>query len=167
MTIDKDIALIKLQEEQLQFTTFTDAEAWSLGQAMRALAEQRKLPLVIDIRMGARQMFYTALPGTVADNGEWVRRKVNTVMRFGASSYRVALAMKREGKGFEAARGIDPMEYAAAGGGFPITIRNVGVVGCITVSGVPQRDDHGFVVEALCAHLGVAHKEIQLPPESH
>ena len=44
---------------------------------------------------------------------------------------------------------LDPDEFAAHGGGFPITIRDVGVVGVVTVSGLPQPQDHAFVVEQL------------------
>jgi uncharacterized protein (UPF0303 family) len=130
---------------------------------MRAMAEQRELPLVIHIEVAGRQLFYAALPGTGPDNFSWASRKVKTVMRFHASSYRVGLQHGPQ-RPFNADRGIDPMTHAPAGGGFPIAIRNVGVVGCVAVSGIPQREDHGFVVEALCAHLGKPHAALALPP---
>jgi uncharacterized protein (UPF0303 family) len=37
---------------------------------------------------------------------------------------------------------LDPGQYAAHGGAFPIIIRNGGVVGTMTVSGLPQVEDH-------------------------
>jgi len=43
--------------------------------------------------------------------------------------------------------------FAAHGGAFPIRIRDVGVVGSISVSGLPQADDHAFVVEMIEAFL--------------
>lgn len=163
MTIESDIAQIKAQEAALQFTTFTEADAWGLGSAMRVAAERQNLPLVIHIEIAGRQLFYTALPGTGPDNASWAKRKVNTVMRFHAASYRVGL-QHGPGRDFGPARGIDPIDFAPAGGGFPIAVQNVGVVGCIAVSGVPQRQDHGFVVEALCAHLNHPHESLALPP---
>ena len=164
MTIETDIAKIKAQEEALQFASFAEAEAWTLGSAMRAAAERQKLPLVIHIEVAGRLLFFAALPGTVPDNASWARRKVNTVMRFHAASYRVGLQHKKDGKSFGADRGLDPLDYAPAGGGFPIAIRGVGVVGCVAVSGIPQRKDHAFVVEALCAQLGQSVASLALTP---
>ena len=165
MSIESDIARIKLQEERLRFSAFDEAAAWVLGSAMRERALAAKLPFVIDIRTGIRPLFYTALPGSAPENADWVRRKVNTVYRFEAASYRVGLEHKKSGKPFDQSRGMNPIDFAPAGGGFPIRIGSV-VAGAATVSGVPQRDDHNFVVECLAAHLGVPYAEIQLPPES-
>ena len=67
---------------------------------------------------------------------------------------------------FDAARGLNLMDYAPQGGGFPIHIKGTGVVGAVTVSGVPERQDHGFVVEMLCRFLGVDHKMLELGPET-
>ena len=111
-------------------------------------------------------IFYTALPGSTPENPDWVRRKVNTVYRFHKSSYRVGREYQLSGKAFDASRGLDPMDYANAGGGFPINLKGTGVVGVVTVSGVPQREDHGFVVEMLCHFLGVEHAMLELGPEN-
>jgi uncharacterized protein (UPF0303 family) len=165
MSLADDIAIIKRQEAALQFQHFSENDAWTLGGHMRARALERKLPLVMDIRTGTRPLFYTALPGTTPENPDWVRRKINTVYRFEACSYRVGLELKQRGMALDHTRGVDPLQFAAAGGGFPIRIGSI-VVGAVTVSGIPQRDDHNFVVESLAAFLGVAYNELALPPES-
>lgn len=165
MSIENDITRIKLQEQRLHFSSFTEADAWGLGSAMRAKAVARNLPFVIDIRIGIRPLFYTALPGSTPENPDWVRRKANTVYRFEAASYRVGLEYKLKGHGLDASRGIDPMNFASHGGGFPIRLAG-NVVGAVTVSGIPQREDHNFVVECLAEWLKTPLAEIQLAQEN-
>ncbi len=165
MSIAEDISQIEIQEAALRFKSFGEADAWALGSQMRAAAEAAKLPLVIDIRIGARQLFYAALPGTVTDNAEWVRRKSNSVLRFHKSTYLLGRMVEQRGGGFDQSRGIDVLDFASAGGGFPIHLEGTGVIGAITVSGIPQRDDHGFVVKQLCIFLKQSHSELALGPE--
>jgi len=164
MSLIEDIAKIVDQESALCFPAFSEADAWALGFQMRQSAVQQKLPLVIDIRINNRQLFYTALPGTLPDNSEWVRRKVNSVLRFHKSTYRLGRETERDGKPFDRSHGIDTMDYAKDGGGFPIHVKGIGVVGAITVSGVPQRQDHSFVVEQLCTYLKQDHGRLALTP---
>jgi uncharacterized protein (UPF0303 family) len=166
VSLADDIACLKRQEERLHFKGFDERAAWKLGTQMRDMAMAKKLPLVMDIRIGVRPLFYFAMPGTTPENPDWVRRKVNSVYRFEASSYRTALEYKLKGNPFDVARGIDPMQYAPAGGGFPIRIIGTGVVGAVTVSGIPQRDDHAFVAENIAQHLGVNYADIALGPEA-
>lgn len=166
MTIENDITLITRQEEALRFKAFSEADGWALGSQMREEALRRGLPLVIDIRIATRPLFYTALPGTTPENPDWVRRKVNTVYRFQKSSYRVGREYALKGSVFDASRGLDLMDYAPAGGGFPIHLAGTGVVGAVTVSGIPQRQDHGFVASMLCRYLGVDYRPLELPPEN-
>ncbi len=166
MSATKDISAIMLQEQALRFAKFDEQDAWSLGAQMREAAAQQKLPLVIDIHMGNRQMFYACLPGTAPDNETWVRRKLNSVLRFHKSSYRLGRESQVSGKAIDLSRGVDVMEYVDAGGSFPIHISGTGVVGAVTVSGIPQRDDHGFVVEQLCLFLKQDHAKLALGPET-
>jgi uncharacterized protein (UPF0303 family) len=49
--------------------------------------------------------------------------------------------------------GLDPAEYAAHGGAFPLRVPHIGVVGVVTVSGLPQAEDHALVVEAIEDYL--------------
>ncbi|MCB1380065.1 MAG: heme-degrading domain-containing protein [Alphaproteobacteria bacterium] len=165
MSLEQDIARLALQEERLRFKQIDEADAWALGCQMRAAALARKMPFVIDIRVANRPLFTTALPGSTPENPEWVRRKINTVMRFHKSSYRVGLEYELRGVRLDQSRGVDPLDFAAAGGGFPIHVIGTGVVGTVTVSGVPQRDDHNFVVEMLCQFLTIPLADVALAPE--
>ena len=45
-------------------------------------------------------------------------------------------------------------EYACCGGGFPLTVKTIGVIGTICVSGLPHMEDHKLIVDALEEYLG-------------
>ena len=165
MSITTDIEKIKQQELALHFERFSEADAWALGSQMREAAIALKHPFVIDIRVAGRNLFYTALPGAVPDNQTWVEHKINVVMRYHKSSYRKGRELAQTGKQLDESQGVLPIDYATHGGSFPIAIKNVGVVGTITVSGIPQRDDHNFVVEHICRYLKLDHKMLALGPE--
>jgi uncharacterized protein (UPF0303 family) len=149
------IASLEAQEEQLVFARFSNADAWRLGSAMAAAAIERALPVTIDIRRHGQQLFHVALPGTTAENDSWIDRKVNVVNRFAAASYLVGRRLEARGIALDEAIGVEPRLFAAHGGAFPIRIRDVGVVGTVTVSGLPQADDHAFVTEMIGAFLSI------------
>jgi uncharacterized protein (UPF0303 family) len=56
-------------------------------------------------------------------------------------------------------------DYATHGGSFPLNVAGAGIVGSVTVSGLPQRADHELVVEALCALLGRDYAQLRLAAE--
>lgn len=165
MAIADDIETLKRQEAALRFAVFSEDDAFRLGTQMRNRAADAGLPIVIDIRIAGRKLFYAALPGTSPDNEEWVRRKINVVMRYHKCSYRVGRELAAKGEALDHGRGVEPIDVAPHGGCFPIHIEGVGVVGTVTVSGIPQRDDHRFVFDNLCAFLGVDPAPLALGPE--
>lgn len=158
-----DIALVKKQEIELALPAFDEDVAFALGSAIRTRALAEGLSLVVDIRTWDRQLFFAATGGTSFDNAEWVRRKVNSVRRFQRASYR--LVLERGEVPFPPQAGADPADYVIAGGGFPIRVTGAGIVGALTISGLPGRDDHGVAVDALCDHLQLDKKIFALPKQ--
>jgi uncharacterized protein (UPF0303 family) len=144
------------QEALLQFTEFTNEIAFAVGMSLVEAARADALPVTVDVRRGGQQLFHCALPGTSADNDAWIRRKNRVVTRFGHSSFYIGTQLASKGTTIEQRSLLDPTRYAAHGGAFPVLIRNVGVVGTITVSGLPQQEDHALVVRVLAEFLGVA-----------
>ncbi|WP_433265012.1 heme-degrading domain-containing protein [Actinosynnema sp. CS-041913] len=134
------------QEERLVFTSFTNEDALALGTLMVDAAREQGLPVVVSVRRGRQRLFHAALPGTSADNDGWIERKSRVVDRYGRSSFWVGESFRAQGKSFEADSYLDPREYSAHGGVFPVNIAGVGLVGTVGVSGLPQADDHAFVV---------------------
>lgn len=59
----------------------------------------------------------------------------------------------------ETAPWMDVRSYSGSGGGFPIVVAGVGLVGTVAVSGLRHDLDHAFIVEALEQFLGVAPAE--------
>lgn len=153
MSTAEDLTRIALQEQELQFTTFDEEAAWRLGSQVRALAVARKLVLVVDVRRFGHPLFYSALAGTTPDNVEWVRRKGNVVARFHRSSYGMKLELEEKKSNLHDRYGLPIADYAGHGGSFPIRTVGAGVIGSITVSGLPDRADHQLAVEALCLEL--------------
>lgn len=164
MAAAEDIALVKKQEQELVLAQFDEKAAFALGSSIHARAVAEGLGLVVDIRTWDRQIFFAATAGTSADNAEWVRRKINTVRRFQKSSYR--LVLERGGDAtFPEIVNAPPSEFVIAGGGFPIGVKGAGIIGALTISGLPGRRDHGVAVDALCDHLGFDKSAYALPPE--
>jgi uncharacterized protein (UPF0303 family) len=164
MAKEDDIALVKKQEQDLVLSEFNENVAYALGSAIRERALAEGLSLIVDIRTWDRQMFFAATDGTSADNAEWVRRKANTVRRFQRASYRMVLE-RGEAIPFAPHAGADPADYVIAGGGFPIRVQGAGIIGCLAISGLPGRSDHGVAVAALCDHLGLDRATYALPAE--
>jgi uncharacterized protein (UPF0303 family) len=142
------------QERTLQFVRFTNDDAWALGSAFVAAARAGDLAVVIDISRAGQQLFHAALPGTSPDNDTWIERKGRVVTRFGHSSLYLGQQCRDAGTTFEERFGLPLAEYAAHGGGFPVIVRDVGVVGVIAVSGLPQLLDHQLIVDVLRDYLG-------------
>ncbi|MEW2618761.1 heme-degrading domain-containing protein [Streptomyces sp. NPDC048106] len=144
------------QEERLVFRRFTYEDAWALGSLLVDLARARRAPVAIDIHRAGQQLFHAALPGSTPDNDAWITRKRRVVERYGASSYLVGSRFRAKGSTFEASSRLDPDAYAAHGGSFPVRVEHAGVIGAVTVSGLPQVEDHRLVVAALERFLGDA-----------
>jgi uncharacterized protein (UPF0303 family) len=136
-------------EQELQFRGFDYDDALRLGLKLVERAKELASPVAIDICRNGQQLFHCALPGTSADNDAWIRRKNNVVNHYGHSSLYVGAQFRSKGSTFEQSSRLDPGQYAAHGGAFPIIVRNVGVVGTVTVSGLPQEADHRLVVGVL------------------
>jgi uncharacterized protein (UPF0303 family) len=165
MGVKEDLEQVTLQERELRFQHFDAQVAWELGTRLRAAAVEREQAVVIDVRRFGQPLFYAALEGTTPDNVEWVRRKNNLLARYHRSSYGMGLQMKLKGETLES-RGHALADFAAHGGAFPITVVGAGIVGSVTISGLPQRQDHELVIEVLCSLLGKDYAALKLGLES-
>ncbi|MFG3285798.1 heme-degrading domain-containing protein [Streptomyces sp. NPDC048111] len=140
---------LEAEQQRLVLRHFTYEDAWRLGTLLRGLAVERGAPVVIDVRHGTRQVFRCALLGSSADNDAWIDRKRRVAERYAAPSFLVGARFRAKGTTFEESSRLDPDSHAAHGGSYPVAVEGVGVVGTVTVSGLPQAEDHALVAEAL------------------
>ncbi|WP_049629163.1 heme-degrading domain-containing protein [Cellvibrio sp. pealriver] len=137
------------QEDELQLHHFNNATAWELGNLIRLGADKISASVSIEVYAFEQVVFSYAMPGTSKDQQDWIRRKRQAVMRFGNSSYYLGQYNAAKNRDFEAIPYLDPKEYCAHGGSFPIRIKNGGIIGAVTVSGLPQETDHQLAVDAM------------------
>lgn len=133
----------------LQLSGFDYATAWALGAWMQAEAAARNLQIAIEVSHGKTVVFFALMPGATPDNPDWTRRKRAVALRFHRSSLHMRLLCEQHGWNFADRFRLSDADYAASGGGVPIAVRGVGVVGAAAVSGLPDMEDHALVVTAL------------------
>lgn len=158
----RDLERLALQEQRLVLPRFDADDAWALGSALRQRALERGVAVSIEIRLARETVFFCAMTGTAPANADWARRKRNVVELLHQSSYHVGRQLAREGSTLEAKMGLPLRDHATHGGCVPLRVAGVGVVGTATVSGLPQREDHAMLVEALAPRCGVPLEDIAL-----
>lgn len=154
-TLDAQLKDIEKQEQDLKFTKFDNNIALKLGLMLIEKGKKLTKPITIDVNKNGHQLFHYSFEGTSPDNDEWVRKKNNVVNRFYRSSLYIGLKLKLANKSIEEKYLISSKEYAPYGGSFPIIIKNTGIIGTITVSGLSQEEDHNLVVETIKEYLKI------------
>ncbi|MBD8657330.1 heme-degrading domain-containing protein [Oxalobacteraceae sp. CFBP 13730] len=152
-TATVSLAALLREEQQLQFDRFDDDTARAVGAQLVARAERERKTVTIQVTRGDAVLFKQAMPGASPDHADWIRRKNNLVGRTGHSSFYTHNEVRQGGGDHDALPGLDMRDYAAHGGAFPVITRGQGVVGTVTVSGLPGPDDHALVVAALKDYL--------------
>ncbi len=141
------------QEAEHRFETLDFDAAWTIGGLIRDRAAQISAPVAIEVYAFGQVLFVSALPGSTADNLEWMRRKRNTVLRLGHSSMFAGLNYETSGQRMEQQNYIDHREYTDHGGSFPLLLKNGAIIGAVSVSGLPSHEDHALVVWGISQYL--------------
>lgn len=152
MTSFPDSATLMAEARILVFQRFDETTALSLGQRLVDMARAENLPVVINIRSTARCYFHAALPGSAPLNDLWAARKSATALLFQEASLLVGVRNREKGETL-AKHGLSTDTHADHGGAVPIIVEGSGMVACVTVSGLPQVDDHRLAVRAIMAVL--------------
>lgn len=137
------------EHKDLQFTSFSNKKALRIGHKLLEIAEEKDLAITIDITRHNQQLFHYACEGTSLDNDEWVKRKSNVVNHFGKSSFYIKHFLEQNKTSLEQMFFLNQNEYSPFGGSFPIIIKDTGCIGTITVSGLPDEEDHKLVISVI------------------
>ena len=115
-------------------------------------APTRMLQYIPKPNVGLNQFSTGAYKERINDNKAAGRVDFNSP-RFGTSSIYY----------FNDRYNLPDADYAAHGGCFPIHVIGAGIIGAVTVSGLPQREDHNLAVEAICLTLNLDPNPLRLP----
>ena len=157
-----DLDRLARQAERLTFPRFDEGTAWELATRLRADAERRGTPISVEVRLAGQTVVFFAMPGTSPGNADWARRKRNTVELLQKASYRLGGEFAHGGNTLEGLMGLPLRDYCDHGGAVPIRVDGIGMVGVVTVSGLPQREDHEMAVAAIAGLCGVPVAEVAL-----
>lgn len=149
----RQYANLEAEEAELRFDQFNRSDALALGLRLIELARDYPEPVAVEITVNGLVVFRHFTDGSLADSELWLDRKRRTVNMFAMSSLRFMYRLEMYGQTLED-RKLDPNEYAAGGGGFPIVLRNAGLIGSICVSGMAHTDDHKVIVDAIKSYRG-------------
>lgn len=153
MDAERERRRVEAEVRDLEWEAFSNDDALAVGLAVIEKARARGVAISVDVERGGQRLFHFAMAGTTPDNAAWIERKKNLVKRVFTSSYAYGLKLEAQGSTL-ADEGIDPLTHAAHGGCLPVVVKGTGFVGTVTVSGLPQREDHELAVEAMREVLG-------------
>jgi uncharacterized protein (UPF0303 family) len=137
------------EEQELRFRSFTNDTALELGLLVVDEAKRRDKRITVDITRKGHRLFLHAMEGMSPENEDWIRRKNNVSNHFGTSSWHTACRLRSEGATIEEKYGLPLADYVGAGGAFPLFVEGEGQIGTVTVSGLPDQEDHDLLVSAL------------------
>ena len=148
------MSAVKQQESLLCFDHFTEDDAWKLGVFLAERVRSQGLALAVCIRkISGHILFQHCTKGTTLSNQQWMNRKFNTVLLTEGASLRAWANLMDRGQTPQD-QGVNPLDYAYCGGGFPIRLKSGELVAVAIVSNLPHREDHRFIASALADYLG-------------
>jgi uncharacterized protein (UPF0303 family) len=139
-----------MTEQLPDFDHFDHDDAWHIGSTLVARCRVEGLPVTISIWLGEQRVFHVALPGTSADNDDWVDRKARVVRRFARPSLEVYEHYVKHNPEFFTVFGLSRADYAPGEGAVPIRVHGA-LVGVLAISGLESGGDHDLAVSGLRA----------------
>ena len=141
------------EENGLSFSKFTYAMARDLFEKAVEYMEAPKdgfKPMGVEVMLNGMPVYTHYQYGSTKNTIAWIESKRKTVEYFGLSSACIDVRSNTMGVDeFCDKFGIDPYEYKLCGGSFPIIVKELGMVGTVSVTGLKRGEDHEICVKAL------------------
>lgn len=135
--------------KQIELDSFSNRTAFEMASKIIELAKNRNQNIAVEIMRLNHTIFLYVDDNLPADKHNWLRRKANVAKQFEESSLSVKNDLREGNMTLEKTFGLDEKDFIAKGGSIPIFIKNVGMVGVITVSGLHDEEDHKIIIDAL------------------
>lgn len=151
------------EENNLSFTHFTYEDAAVLFDFLRSKINEPKngfKPMGIEIVMNGMPVYSYYQYGATKSSIAWIKGKRKTVEYFGLSAAYVDVWAKETGEEIFCSRYGLNTEFRVCGGGFPIIVKGLGMIGIVAVTGLTRQEDHQICV------AGLTHVKFFQSPES-
>ena len=144
---------LKNEEQILILPSVDIAGALEIGEIAKSIADLRKLPVAIQVRLDNWIVYHTSLPGSTIENHWWIDRKARVVMLKHHSTMHERVSAEERGVDWHKENNLLDETHAIHGGGLPLITKDKGFVGVLLISGLPQVEDHLLGVEVLTEFL--------------
>lgn len=149
----KLLNILEEQEKLLVFNEFTKENGIELGEILKDVIKDTPKPLSLRVFLNDEIVYEYTMEGDFEKRFGWTSRKYNLIKKTGHSSMHGKVRKIYLNELQDLAKQDDI--YGFGCGGFPIIVKNKGIIGAIAVSGLPDPLDHFYVVEALERMLNI------------
>ena len=136
------LAEIEQDEKFFKFDFFDNQKAITLG---NGLIDNSPKPIAVIIELAGLVVFQAVANGSVPNNLDAAKLKLNVAKRWGKSSHWWHFWMRSTGRNVHDFPWLNPNDYMDLGGAFPIFL-NDQLVGAVAISGMAPQDDHNLLI---------------------
>jgi uncharacterized protein (UPF0303 family) len=144
-----DLKELDRVEQDLEFITFSHQDALALGNRIVQYARENNAAVAVHIERNRVPVFTHLMDGTSEENYVWLFRKKRIVDHYSRSSAYIEERFIQSGASHAEHSLLPTADYQAVGGSLPIRVKNVGMVGSVTVGGLTGELDHAYAVEGI------------------
>lgn len=144
---------LALEARTLMLPSLTQAEAIEIGGIAQQIGTERALPIAVEVRLKEWIVFHASLPGSTPNNDAWIARKARVTIATGHSTMYERVLAEEQGINWYEEKGLSEELHAIHGGALALNVTDIGFVGILLISGLPQVQDHLLGVEVITEFL--------------